>query len=299
MAKNFTVATLLRFGLAMALTLVFLLPIGWFALISLRSVSDIFHRGDLIVFNFVPTLNNYRAVLLGENPAGGGSQSATDAVIDFRGSIASIYDARASLKSSLVIALGSTVLTTGVAVLAAFAFSRFKPRYGKAFILSLVLARFVPAIAIVIPLVIIFHGLGLRDTHLGVILAHTMVNLPIAILLLKSFFDQIPVETDEAAMMDGATRWQSFRYVVLPVAKGGVATTLTLCFIFSWTEFLLSLFLTSSIRTVPVQIAIYSTQSDWGYIAALGTSAMVPGFVFILCVHRQLLADLTLGALKK
>lgn len=298
MTKEFTAATLLRYGLAMAVTTLFLLPIFWFALISLRSVSDIFNRGDLIVFDFAPTLNNYRAVLLGTFPADAGSKTATNALIDFRSSIASIYDARPALLSSALIALGSSVLTTTIAVLAAYALSRFRPVYDKMLVLCLVLARFVPAIAIVIPLVFIFHYLGLRDTHLGVMLAHTVVNLPIAVLLLKSFFDEIPVETDAAAMIDGATRWQSFRYVVLPVAKGGVATTLIVCFIFSWTEFLLSLFLTSSIRTLPVQIALYSTQSDWGYIAALGTSALVPGFVFILCVQRHLAAGLTLGAVK-
>ncbi len=110
------------------------------------------------------------------------------------------------------------------------------------------------------------------------IIVDTLINLPIAVLLMKSFFDDVPVDVDEAAMIDGATRLQIFWRVVLPMVKGGVAATAVLCFIFSWTEFLLSLFLTNSIRTLPVKITTFvtSTGSEWGFIAALGTSADHP-----------------------
>jgi multiple sugar transport system permease protein len=151
-----------------------------------------------------------------------------------------------------------------------------------------------------VPLVFIFHDLGLRDTHTGLIIAHTLINVPIALLLLKSFMDDIPKEIDQAAMIDGATRFQVFWMVILPMAKGGVAATAVLCFVFSWTEFLLSLFLTNSIRTIPVKITTYvtSTGSEWGYISALGTSAIVPSFIFIMLVQRHLVRGLTMGAIK-
>jgi multiple sugar transport system permease protein len=158
-----------------------------------------------------------------------------------------------------------------------------------------------PPIAIIVPIVFMFHYVGLRDTRLGLVFIDTLINLPVAVLLMKSFFDDVPVDVDEAAMLDGATRFQIFRRVVLPLVTGGVAATAVLCFIFSWTEFLLSLFLTNSIRTLPVKISTFvtSTGSEWGFISALGTSAVVPSFIFILLVQKQLVRGLTLGSLKE
>jgi multiple sugar transport system permease protein len=110
----------------------------------------------------------------------------------------------------------------------------------------------------------------------------------------------VPRELDDSAMIDGATRLQCFRLVVLPLMRGGLAATAVLCFIFSWTEFLISLQLTSSIRTVPVKITTFvtSTGTEWGFITALGSAALVPGFIFILLVQRHLVRGLTLGSLK-
>src|SRR3546814_2299076 len=118
-----------------------------------------------------------------------------------------------------------------------------------------------PPIAVAIPFFFIFRDLGLRDTHAGLIIAHGLVNLPLAILLMKSFMDDVPKEVDEAAMIDGATRFQSFVRVVLPMVRGGLAATAVLCFIFSWTEFLVSLQLTTSIRTIPVKISTLDRKS--------------------------------------
>jgi len=167
--------------------------------------------------------------------------------------------------------------------------------------------RFMPPIAILIPLVSIYKVAGMRDTdnlymgYLGLMMIYALMNLPIAVLLMKSFLDDVPKDVDEAAMIDGATRWQTFCKVVLPMVKGGVAASAVLCFIFSWTEFLLSLFLTTDIRTVPVKIQTFvtSTGNEWGFIAALGTTAIIPSFVFILLVQKHLVRGLTLGSLKE
>jgi multiple sugar transport system permease protein len=160
--------------------------------------------------------------------------------------------------------------------------------------------RMLPPIAVAIPLFFIFRDLGLRDTLYGLMLAHTLGNLPIATLLMKSFFDDVPRELDQAAMIDGAGRLGCFRHVALPLVKGGLAATAVLCFIFSWTEFLISLQLTNEIRTVPVKISTFvtSTGTEWGFITALGTAALVPAFVFILGVQRHLVRGLSLGSLK-
>jgi multiple sugar transport system permease protein len=167
--------------------------------------------------------------------------------------------------------------------------------------------RFMPPIAIIVPLVLMYKVAGLRDTdnlfmgYVGLILIYALMNLPIAVLLMKSFFDDVPKDVDEAAMIDGATRWQTFRRIVLPMVRGGIAAAAVLCFIFAWTEFLLSLFLTTIIRTVPVKITTFvtSTGSEWGFISALGTAAIIPGFIFILLVQRHLVRGLTLGSLKE
>ena len=116
-------------------------------------------------------------------------------------------------------------------------------------------------------------------------------------LLLKSFFDDVPREVGEAALIDGATRAQSFRRIYLPLVRSGIAATAVLCFIFSWTEFLMALFLTTTIRLLPVQLSLVVTQT-WGFTAALSTASILPGFLFILLVQRHLVRGLTMGLAK-
>jgi multiple sugar transport system permease protein len=131
---------------------------------------------------------------------------------------------------------------------------------------------------------------------------HALMNMPLAVLLMKSFFDDIPVEIDEAALIDGASRFHIFRKIVAPMAIGGIAATAVLCFIFSWTEFLFVLTLTTTgIKTVPVVSSTFvtSTGTAWGNMAALGAAAMLPAFVFILLVQKNLVRGLTLGSLKQ
>ena len=187
-----------------------------------------------------------------------------------------------------------------LSTLAAYALSRLEFRGRQSFLFWILSQRFMPPIAVVIPVVFMFRDMNLRDTYLGLILVHTLINLPLAVLLLKSFFDDVPKDIDEAAMIDGASRFLTFRKVILPMVKGGVAAAAVLCFVFSWTEFLLSLFLTTSVRTIPVKISTFvtSTATEWGFITALGTTAIVPSFVFILLVQKHLVRGLTLGSMK-
>ncbi len=285
-----------RYVCAIFIVAVFVFPIFWFALTSLKPISAVFDKDGVIWFDFVPTLENYRVTLLGESSIDVNQNSRSD----FGTSGGNSYDGRGSILSSIIVAVGSTVLCVTMGLFAAYGLSRMK-FWGAQGVLNWILSqRFLPPIAIIIPMVFIFHDLGLRDTHLGLIIAHTLINIPIAVLLLKSFIDDIPIDIDHAAMIDGASRWQVFWKVILPMSKGGLAATAVLCFIFSWTEFLLSLFLTNSIRTIPVKITTFvtSTGSEWGYISALGTSAIVPSFIFILLVQNHLVRGLTMGAIK-
>jgi multiple sugar transport system permease protein len=220
---------------------------------------------------------------------------------------AEAYDSRQSILESIIVSVGATAVTMLVAVLAAYALSRMRFTGRGAFLNCVLGQRFMPPIAILVPIVIMFKMAGMRDNDnywlglLGLMLIYALINLPIALLLMKSFFDDVPKDVDEAALIDGATRWQSFAKVVLPMVRGGLAASAVLVFIFSWTEFLLSLFLTTGIRTVPVKIQTFvtSTGNEWGFIAALGTAAAIPSFIFILLVQRHLVRGLTLGSLKE
>jgi multiple sugar transport system permease protein len=281
---------------AIVIVAIFMFPLFWWGLTSIKPTSAIFDKDEVVFFNFTPTAINYKVTLLGKSR----SEAATAAGDTFGVGGASSYDSRDTILYSTLVAVGSTLLTILLGVPAAYALSRMRFRSQQAFLNWVLSQRFMPPIAIIVPIVFMFHYLGLLDTVFGLVLIDTLMNIPICVLLMKSFFDDVAREVDEAAMIDGATRFQIFRRIILPLVKSGVAATAVLCFIFSWTEFLLSLFLTSSIRTLPVKISTFvtSTGTEWGFIAALGTSAMLPGFIFILLVQRQLVRGLTLGSLK-
>lgn len=292
-----------RDALAAFVTAIFMFPVFWWALTSIKPISAVFDKDRVVWFDFVPTTINYAVTLFGYSR----SQIAIDAGLGMGTAGTEAYDSRSSILDSMVVSMGATAVTMIVAIPAAYALSRMAFRGRNAFLNWVLGQRFMPPIAIIFPLVITYKKLGMRDTDnyylgwLGLMLIYALMNLPIAVLLLKSFFDDVPKDVDEAAMIDGATRSQTFRKIVLPMAKGGVAAAAVLCFVFSWTEFLLALFLTSDIRTVPVKIQTFvtSTGNEWGFITALGTAAMIPGFIFILLVQRHLVRGLTLGSLKE
>jgi multiple sugar transport system permease protein len=294
---------LLRDALAVIVTGIFMFPLFWWALTSIKPMDAIFDKDRIIWFDFVPTLVNYAVTLLGLSR----SQMAIEQGFGMGVTGDGGYDSRRTILDSIVVSIGSTTITMLVAVFAAYALSRMVFKGRETYLNWVLGQRFMPPIAILIPLVTIYKAAGLRDTdniymgYLGLMLIYALMNLPIAVLLMKSFFDDIPKEIDEAAMIDGATRMQTFRRIVLPMVRGGVAASAVLCFIFAWTEFLLSLFLTTEIRTVPVKIQTFvtSTGNEWGFIAALGTAAIVPSFIFILLVQRHLVRGLTLGSLKE
>jgi multiple sugar transport system permease protein len=290
-------ARMFRDVAAWAVVMVFVFPIFWWVLASFKPYTAIFTT-EPVFFDFTPTISNYEVTL--------GGRSRVEVAIEQGGAVGGTaggdraYYSVPSIRDSLVVAIGSTALTMLLATLAAYALSRMRFIGQQHFVFWVLSQRMMPPIAVAIPIFFIFRDIGLRDTHLGLILAHTLINLPLAVLLLKSFFDEVPRDVDEAAMIDGATRVQTFRKVVLPMVKGGIAATAVLCFVFSWTEFLLSLQLTSSIRTIPVKISTFvtSTGTEWGFITALGSAAILPSFIFILLVQRHLVRGLTMGSLK-
>jgi multiple sugar transport system permease protein len=286
-------ARLIRDLAACLVVLVFLFPLFWWVLASFKPYTAIFAQPPVYA-DFDPTMANYAVTI------GGESRITLEGGVGGQTGGASSYYSLPSITDSLIVALGSTALALTLATLAAYGLSRFAFRAKDHVVFFVLAQRMLPPIAVAIPLFFIFRDLGLRDSHIGLILAHTLINLPLAVLLLKSFFDDVPVELDESAMLDGASRFQVFHMIVLPLVKGGLAATAVLCFIFSWTEFLISLLLTTSIRTIPVKITSFvtSTGTEWGLITALGSAALIPSFIFILLVQKHLVRGLTLGSLK-
>jgi multiple sugar transport system permease protein len=287
---------LLRDAVAVVIVGLLLFPVFWWVLASFKPYSAIFANPP-VFFDFTPTLRNYGVTLLGQSRM----ELAPGATAAGTAGGAGSYFSLPSIVQSIIAAGGSTLLALALATPAAFALSRFGFRVRRGLMFFVLGQRMLPPVAVAIPLFFVFRDLGLRDTLLGLVLAHTLINLPVATLLMKSFFDDIPLELDSAAMIDGAGRLDVFRHVALPLVRGGLAATAVLCFVFSWTEFLISLQLTSEIRTVPVKISTFvtSTGTEWGFITALGTAALVPAFVFILATQRHLVRGLSLGSIKE
>jgi multiple sugar transport system permease protein len=259
---------------AIIIVTVYVLPIVWWGISAFTPTDALLDLPRMLRLDFSFTLSNFALVIMGAE--------------------GTIFDSGQSLVDSTIVALLSTTIVLLAALPMAFAFSQMTFRGKIALRNTVILQRFVPPIAIVFPLVGLYHTVGLLDTRLGVALAHAALNLPFAVLLLKSFLDDVPHEVTEAARLDGANQMQGFYLVVLPLMKGGIAATAILCFIFSWTEFLLSLFLTQNLRLMPVQAGVL-VMNMWGLISALTTTALVPAFIFVLFVQKHLVRGLTLG----
>lgn len=207
----------------------------------------------------------------------------------------------AALLHSLEAASISTVLSLLLAVPAAYGVTRYGTVPGQVFIIGALVARMVPPVAIGVPLVGIMNSVGLNDSSLGLAIAHTTISLPLSIWLMASYLDAVPVELDEAARVDGASRIGALWRVVMPVAAGGIAVTAIFAFLASWNEFLFALLLTAiHAQTMPVVIANFQTQYglQWGTMTALATIYSVPVVLLSLFLQRRIVAGLTLGAVK-
>src|SRR5213082_3060953 len=204
--------------------------------------------------------------------------------------------------NSLIIAFGSTALSVVLGVTAAYAFSRFRVP-GKDDLLFFILStRMMPPIAVAIPIYLMYRQLGLNDTHLGLILLYTAVNVSLAVWLLKGFIDEIPREYEEAAMVDGYSRLQAFFKVVLPQAITGIAATAIFCLIFAWNEYAFAVLLTSgNAQTAPpfIPIIIGEGGQDWPAVAAGTTLFFIPILLFTILLRRHLLRGITFGAVRK
>ncbi len=204
--------------------------------------------------------------------------------------------------NSVVVGFGSTILSVFLGTLAAYAFSRFRVP-GKDDLLFFILStRFMPPIAVAIPIFLMYRALGLSDTWLGLILLYTAVNVSLAVWLLKGFIDEIPREYEEAAMIDGYSRLEAFVKVVLPQAATGIAATAIFCLIFAWNEYAFAVLLTSgNAQTAPpfIPTIIGEGGLDWPAVGAGTTLFLLPILVFTVLLRKHLLRGITFGAVRK
>jgi multiple sugar transport system permease protein len=263
--------------IAVAAIIVFcLFPFYWLVNLSLKTGADL-SGNSLYPPN--PTLSNYESI--------------------FRNG-----DFTRALLNSVIVSVVTTVLAIVIGSFCAYALARLRFK-GKFFILALVLAiTTFPAIAIAAPLFRLWSDIGIFNTLIGLIIPNLTFALPLAIYILVSFFKEIPKDLEEAALVDGATYFQAFRKVVVPLAAPGLATAAILTFIATWNEFLLAITLTSSpsARTVPAAIAFFtgSTQFEipYGTITAASVTISIPLIIMVLLFQKRIVAGLTAGAVK-
>ncbi|MEO0328554.1 MAG: carbohydrate ABC transporter permease [Pseudomonadota bacterium] len=204
--------------------------------------------------------------------------------------------------NSVIIGFGSTFFAIVLGTAAAYAFSRFKVPLKDDLLFFILSTRMMPPIAVAIPIFLMFRNLGLSDTHAGMILLYTAVNLSLSVWLINGFIDEIPIEYEEAALIDGYTRFQAFYKVVLPQALTGIASTAIFCLIFAWNEYAFAVLLTSgSAQTAPpfIPTIIGVGGQDWPAVAAGATIFLVPVMVFTILLRKHLLRGITFGAVRK
>lgn len=261
-----------------------LFPIFWIFLMSIKDFRDIIAYPPTFVFT--PTLRNYTQILFGADTPGAATM---------------VSDYTRFFRNSVIISGGAVALAALVGVPAAYALSRarFKARHSIAF--TFLSFRFAPELAVILPLFVIYRQLGLYDTYQGMILAHQLIALPLVIWIMLSFFNDLPLEIEEAARVDGASVLQTLLFVALPIVRPGLASALIIAFIFSWNNLIFGLVLAGG-QTQPATMAILQAmnfdQIKWGEMAAAAMVSAVPGMLIAVYFQRYLTRGLTMGAIK-
>ncbi|WP_299610339.1 carbohydrate ABC transporter permease [uncultured Tateyamaria sp.] len=252
---------------------VMLVPIVWIFLAAFKSHVDVY---QLKLF-FTPTLENFAVVF--DDP----------------------YRLGEKLLNSTIVAFVTIVFAIPIATLAAYSFSRFTMKGETMMLVTILATQFVPAVVIILPFFVMFRDVGLLDTRLGLILVNLAIVMPFAIWMIKGFIDGIPMDTEEAAMVDGSSRLQVIRNIVLPMAAPGLLTSAIFCFIIAWNEFLFALILTNkNAVTLPIGLALFKGEEGdlWNLLSAAGIIIMAPMFVLALMIRKYFVQGMTMGAVR-
>ena len=255
-------------------TAVALTPFLWLIATAFKQRTDVMSPTPKILFS--PTLSNFHEAFV-------------------------VGTFATNLLNSLVTASASTLLCLVLGLPAAYAFSRFRV-YGEKHVYFYVLTtRMAPGIALVLPLYMFFQSIGLLGTLAAVTVAQTTFNLALVIYLMRNFFNDIPRELDEAALTEGATEWQVFRRIILPLARPGIAVTAMISFLFAWNEFLFAFMIGGTgAQTLPAAFPSLVTPHGtyWGQLAAASVVVSIPVLIMIWFIQRHLTRGLTFGAVK-
>ncbi len=261
-------------ALIVVVLVIVLTPYLWLVMTSFKTRLDAL--ADAPVWLFTPTLEHYPKVFLDK-------------------------DYLPLVFNSLIVASSVTALSLLIGVPGAYVFARHDFPGKEDLFFFFLTTRMAPPISVVVPMFLLFGYVGLIDSRIALILAHSTFNLSLVVWMMRGFFEDIPREIDEAAQMDGHTRAGTFIWVLLPVAAPGIAATAVLCFILSWNEFLYALILVSfESRTLTVGIPGLVTPHGtlWGQVAAVAVVATLPIIAFTFMVQRHLVRGLTFGAVK-
>jgi multiple sugar transport system permease protein len=213
-----------------------------------------------------------------------------------------IHAQSANVVTSLVVGLGTALLALVVAVPAAYALSKYRLRVTVILVSSLLIAQIVPSIVLATSLFIIFHRINLVNSYPGLIIADGTYAVPFAILVLRAFLFSLPNELLYAARVDGATEWQTFRKIVIPLARSAVITVAVFAFLAGWGDFIFALTILNGSGIEPITLGIYTYlgnySTDWGAVMAAGVFAMVPAAVLLVVAQRYIASGLTAGSVK-
>jgi len=267
---------LVAYGIAVALAMFVGFPLVWMVLSSLKPSSELFVHPPRLL--------------------------PRELTFEWYGNLVGSSGAVGFFKNSLVVGLSTTVISVTLGTLAAYGTTRFDFTGRRLFLGTALLAYLFPAIVLFISVYLIINALGLVDASLGLVLCHCILTFPFALWMLKSFFETIPREIDEAAWVDGASFLRTFARIILPLALPGIFSVAVFVFVLSWNEYLFASVLITSqeMKTIPLGIAEFVTSFDvrWGEIMAMGTLATVPVVVLFLCVQRYFLSGVISGAVK-
>lgn len=259
--------------LLIIISLLCVFPFFWMLLLSIKNNTLTY---DPSTWFFVPTFENYRIIF------------EERSVITY-------------FKNSFIIVISTTLLSIFIGSLAAYGFARFEFKKKENLAFWVLSMRMLPPMASVIPIFIMSSLLGVLDTHIVLIISYMMFNIPFTIWMMRGFFEEIPVALEEAAFIDGASRFQVFIKVILPLATPGLIATAIFCIINSWNEFVFALFLTSAnASTLPTTVTLFLSVSGvvWGEMSAIGVVTVLPVLIFAMIVQKYMIRGLTFGSVK-
>lgn len=268
-------------------------PIIWVYTSAFKQPEEVFEIPPKWIFK--PTLHNFEVVFGLTIPTELETVTEKQQIAELQSKFPRYF------LNSVIVSTGSTLLSLSIGSLAAYSLARFRIRAKKAILTGIILTRLVPPITLVVPFYVLWRHLGLTDTHFGLILVYLTFNLPFAIWMMRGFFLEIPIELEEAALIDGCSRLGAFLRVSIPLAAPGLVATSIFNLLLSWNEFLFASVLTAEhAKTLSPSILSYITDKAilWGRLYAAAATILLPVMLFSLAVQKHLGRGLTGGAVK-